>query len=57
METQIKVKNKYFQINIPIEEVYKNEVIKDFIDYLRIKEISSKSKASESISPRRLRSG
>ena len=47
MNTQITVNNDSFQITIPISKVYENEVIKDFIDYLRIKEISSRSKATD----------
>ncbi len=47
MSTQITVNNSTYQINIPISEVNENEIIKDFIDYLRVKEIASKSKATD----------
>ena len=36
-----------YQINIPISESYQDEYVRRFLDYLRIKEITSKSLATD----------
>lgn len=36
-----------YQINIPILETYQDEYVRRFLDYLRIKEITSKSLATD----------
>ena len=36
-----------YQINIPILESYQDEYVRRFLDYLRIKEITSKSLATD----------
>ena len=46
MKTQIKVTSEYYQIKIPIEYSFSNKPIKRFLDYLRIKQIASESKAT-----------
>ena len=47
MNTQIKVTGEYYQIKIPIEYGFSNKPVKRFLDYLRIKQIASESKATE----------
>jgi hypothetical protein len=36
-----------YQINIPILEAYQDKYVRKFLDYLRIKEITSKSLATD----------
>ena len=47
MKTQVKITKDYYQIRIPVSEVYANKTIRRFLDFLRIKEIASQSKATD----------
>jgi hypothetical protein len=46
MDTKVKITDNGYQITIPISEAYENDVIRDFLDFLRVREIASKSKAT-----------
>ena len=47
MKTQVKITKDYYQIRIPVSEVYSNKTIRRFLDFLRIREIASKSRATD----------
>jgi hypothetical protein len=47
MNTKITVTDNNYIINIPIAEAYENDVIRNFIDFLRVSQIALKSKATE----------
>ena len=46
METKLDITKDYYQITIPVSEVYKNKNIRRFIDFLRIRKIASQSEAT-----------
>jgi len=43
MKVEISKTDSYYHIRIPILESYHNKYLRKFLDYLRLKEISSKS--------------
>ena len=43
MNTILQLKDNFFQINIPLKEAYENKKIKEFIDFIRVEQIRSKS--------------
>jgi hypothetical protein len=47
METQVEITKDYYTIKIPTQVVYENKSIKRFIDFLRIKIITSRSQATD----------
>jgi hypothetical protein len=47
MLTKVSVNKDFYEIKIPVEEANNIESIRRFIDYLRIREISSKSTATD----------
>ena len=46
MNTKIKISEDFYDIRIPVSEAFNNSTIKKFVDYIRIKEITSNSSAS-----------
>ena len=47
MQVEVSKANSYYQIKIPILESYNDKYIRKFLDYLKIKEIASKSQATD----------
>jgi hypothetical protein len=47
MKTEISITKDYYQIRIPVSEVFDNPNIRKFLDFLRIKKIADKSEATE----------
>ncbi len=47
MKTQVNITKDYYQIRIPVSEAYSNKAIRRFLDFLKLREISSQSKATE----------
>ncbi len=47
MKIEISETDRYYQIIIPISESYHDKYVRKFSDYLRLKEISAKSHASD----------
>lgn len=47
MNAVLQLKENYFQINIPLKEAYENKKLKEFIDFIRIEQIRSKSIITE----------
>jgi len=47
MENMINVTKDLYQINLPINIVYEDRVVKNFIEYIKIKNISNKSQAND----------
>jgi hypothetical protein len=47
MKTKVNITKDYYQIRIPVSEVYSNKAIRRFLDFLKIREIASQSKATE----------
>ncbi len=47
MSTEVSVKNEIYQITIPAEEVYENEMLRDSIDMIRGQQIIAESQATD----------
>jgi IS5 family transposase len=47
MSAKIEVKDGNFQITISVKEAYKNEDLKRFLDFQRVREITSRSKITD----------
>ena len=47
MKTKVNITKDYYQIRIPVSEVYSNKTIRRFLDFIRIRDIASQSKATE----------
>ncbi len=47
MKIEISKTDRYYQIIIPISESYHDKYVRKFLDYLRLKEISAKSHATD----------
>ena len=47
MKTKVNITKDYYQIRIPVSEVFSNKAIRRFLDFLKIREIASQSKATE----------
>ncbi len=47
MSAKIQVKDGCFQITIPVKEAYENEDLRRFLDFQRVREIVSRSQATD----------
>lgn len=47
MKTQVNITEEYYQIRIPVSEVYSNKAIRRFLDFLKLREIASQSNATK----------
>ena len=47
MKTEVSITKDYYQIRIPVSEVFDNPQIRKFLDFLRIGQIADTSKATE----------
>ncbi len=47
MQVEVLKDNSCYQIKIPILESYNDKYIRKFLDYLKIKEVASKSQATD----------
>ncbi len=47
MKTRVNITKDYYQIRITVSEEYSNKAIRRFLDFLKIREIASQSKATE----------
>ena len=47
MSAKVELIDGMFQITIPVKEAYKNEDLKRFLDFQRVREVTDHSKASD----------
>jgi len=47
MKVEMSKTDSYYHIRIPIADSYRDKYLRKFLDYLRLKKISSKSRATD----------
>ncbi len=47
MQVEVSKTDDYFQVRIPIKESYNDKYIRKFLDYIKIKNNASKSRATD----------